>query len=158
LAWRPLSSTHPPLSVSPKDHFFPGTLLQSLGGANFAAACRSCCHQNSSTVELVDRHYDGRRAVVGQSERAMLYTHAPHAYVTRRSTDRNAIGPILLFAVDVLHNLYLAAVDNISTKSCRPLHDCRNTLYSIMSTRPAWKLQATAAQTAGVLLSFKLRI
>ena len=38
-------------------------LPQTLDLENFAAAIRSCFQQNSSTVELVDDTYDGRRVV-----------------------------------------------------------------------------------------------
>jgi len=39
-----------------------GTLPQTLDLENFATASR-CCQQNSSTVELVDRTYDGRYSI-----------------------------------------------------------------------------------------------
>jgi len=48
--------------VPPKPRvFLSGTLSQTLDSENFAAAIRSCCQQNSSTVELVDNTYDDRR-------------------------------------------------------------------------------------------------
>ena len=37
------------------------TLSETLDLDNFATARRSCCQQKSSTVELVDHAYDGRR-------------------------------------------------------------------------------------------------
>jgi len=61
---RRLPSTYPTLSckeirVSPKIMVLPsGSLSQTLDVDNFATASRSCCQQNSSTVELADRTYD----------------------------------------------------------------------------------------------------
>jgi len=46
-----------------EDNGYVGTLSQTLKLENFATASQSCCEQNSSTVELVDHNYDGRRAV-----------------------------------------------------------------------------------------------
>jgi len=49
--------------ISPKIRTLPPrTLFQTLGCENFVTASRSCCHQNSSTVEFVDHTYDDRRA------------------------------------------------------------------------------------------------
>jgi len=40
-----------------------GTLSQTVDLDNFAMSCRWCCQQNSTTVELMDHSYDGRRVV-----------------------------------------------------------------------------------------------
>jgi len=51
---------------------------------NFVTASRSRCERNSSTVELVDYTYDGRRAM---ARRSMLSLSArPGLLNTRRST------------------------------------------------------------------------
>jgi len=48
-----------------------GTLSKTLDFENFATASQSCSQQNSSTVELVDHTYDGRR--VGGSTHTLLH-------------------------------------------------------------------------------------
>jgi len=62
-----------------------GTLPQTLHLENFATASRSCCQQNSSTVELVDHTYE-------RSTRR-CWTHV--VYYT--SVDRNPLTPLLRF-------------------------------------------------------------
>ena len=50
--------------VSPKIRVFPSATLSQiffLDLKNFSRACQSCCQQSSSTVEVVDHTYDGRR-------------------------------------------------------------------------------------------------
>jgi len=65
------------------------TLSQTLDLENFATTSRSCCQQNSSTVELVDHSHDGRLIV------AVYYT----------SVDRNALTPLLRILVGLVIQL-----------------------------------------------------
>jgi len=96
-AWK-LPSTYPTpccqeIRVSAKIRALPsGILSQTLDLENFATASRSCCQQNSSTVELVDHTYDG-----------CGWTHI--VYYT--SVDCSPITPILRFVVNLLYNLFL---------------------------------------------------
>jgi len=50
-----------------KIRYFHLELFQSLEFKKIATASRSCCQQNSSTVELVDRTCDGRRVVAART-------------------------------------------------------------------------------------------
>jgi len=69
-----LPTTYPTLRykqirVSPKI-----ILSQTLHLGNFSTASQSCCQQKSSTIELVDHSYDGRRVVAGQLDRKQSRT------------------------------------------------------------------------------------
>ena len=80
-----LSLCYKEILVSPKIRIF--TSSQTLDFKNFAAASRSCCQQNSSTVEFVDDIYDCRRVV------ALYYT----------SVSCNPQTLLLRFVVDLLY-------------------------------------------------------
>ena len=75
------------IRVPPRIRVLPsGTLSQTLNFKNIAAtltASQSCCQQNLSTVELVDRTYDGRLVVDGRTY-----------FITRRSTEM-LLSPLL---------------------------------------------------------------
>jgi len=60
---------------------FLWNFVPNLDLENFALASRSCCQQNSSTVEVVDHTFDGRRVV---------------AECTYSSVDRNTKGVVEL--------------------------------------------------------------
>ena len=64
--------------------------LSQTQDSNFATASRSCCQQNSSTVELVDDTYDGRRDVYHPSVNC-----------------NPLLTPSLRFVVDLWYNLFL---------------------------------------------------
>ena len=88
-----------------------GTLSQTLDLENFVTASRPRCQQNSSTVELVDDTYDGRRVVA----------------VYCKSVNYNALIPLLRFLPDLLYNLFIycsAAVTKISIDI-----ECRSQVY-----------------------------
>ena len=106
LLWR-LPSTYHTLCYEKfgyrqKRRYFPQELcskVQTPDFKNFATASRSCCQQNSSTVELVDLHtYDSRG-----------WTHI--VYYTSRRVDRIALSPnitaLLRSVVDLLYNVFL---------------------------------------------------
>ena len=97
------------------------TLSQTLDLENFATTSRSCCQQNSSTVELVDHSHDGRLIV------AVYYT----------SVDRNALTPLLRILVDLLYNLFL----QLGSKKGSP--------YSITEHRVPGLIPVLGSQPAG---------
>ena len=71
LTWRLPFSYHP-LDSSKIKGFLCGTLSQTLDLENSATTGRSCCQQNSSTVELVYHTSDGQRVEAAYYTSEML--------------------------------------------------------------------------------------
>jgi len=71
LTWR-LPFSYYPLDSSKIKVFLCGTLSQTLDLENSATTGRSCCQQNSSTVELVYHTSDGQRVEAAYYTSEML--------------------------------------------------------------------------------------
>jgi len=105
-----MSVSHEPVlyrSVPTKILVLPsGALSQTLDLENVATASLSCCQKHSSTVELVDDTYDGRRIV------AVCYMSTTNCH----PISYNSITSICSRFVDELFpTITVAAVDEIST-------------------------------------------